>query len=158
SSLWPRAWTSIRRNHVCWRRAIGDGNRFANSQLKNPRLKARRGSIDRDLGHSAAGNDDRLRALSDRVEPSAHRAGAAPSLVGQVTTGVPGIGYNSHGIVPRVVDYRRVGTHWRRRVIAVLRKGVAGNEPVFGAALHADGAPCLIVQDFVSGDYDSLGA
>src|SRR5262249_30979195 len=40
----------------------------------------------------------------------------------------------------------------------VLRKGVAGNEPVFGAAFHSNRAPGLIVENFIPGNGNSRRA
>ena len=124
---------SFRRDPARWGRAIRDLNCFLDSQLEHPRWKARRGSIDRYLTNCTTGNNDRLWALSNGIESSTHWVGAAASLVGQVTAGLPGIGYDSQRVVPRVVDYYRVGAQWRWRFIAILSEEVVCDEPILGA-------------------------
>jgi len=96
--------TSIRRDPARWRRAIGDLNRFPNSQLKHPGRKARGGSVDRDLRPGPARDDDGLGTLSDRVEPPAYRVGAASSVVGQRAVRKPGKRDRAQRVVPEIID------------------------------------------------------
>src|SRR5215813_14072229 len=107
--------------------------------LKTPRRKARQGSIDRDVRNCSTGNNDRLWALSNCIESSTHWVGTSSSLVGEVTAGLPWIGYDSQRVVPKVVDHYRVGAHWRWRFNAILSEEVVCDEPILGAALHRDG-------------------
>src|SRR5262249_49177491 len=79
--------------------------------LNTPDREVRPGSVDRDLCHRAARNNNRLRALFDCVELSAHRVCAASFVVGQVSARMPGSGDEPHWVVPVVVDDSRVDTH-----------------------------------------------
>src|SRR6516165_8170599 len=139
-------------------RAIGDRYGFADAQFEYAAREARRGSVYRDLRPGAAGNDDGLRTLSDRVEPPAYRVGGTPSIVGERAVRKPRKRNLAQRVVPGIIDNGRVGTQWRRAVDAVLGERIAGDQPVVRAALHPDGAARLVVGNLIADYCNPLGA
>src|SRR5579862_242833 len=82
---------SIRHDLVRRQSRVRNRDSFADSQFEGAAGEAGRNSINLHLCHRTARNDDGLRALSDRVAPSAHRVGAPASIVRQVPAGTPWI-------------------------------------------------------------------
>src|SRR5260370_36310325 len=95
---------SIRHDLARWQRTVGNCYSFGDSQLEDPGREASGNAVNRDLCHHAARNNDRLRALSDRIKPSAHGVSATPSVVRQVSAMTPWICDDADRVISRVVD------------------------------------------------------
>src|SRR6516165_1353689 len=126
-------------------RAIGDHYGFADAQFEYAAREARRGSVDRDLRPGAAGNDDGLRTLSDRVEPPAYRVGGTPSIVGERAVRKPRKRNLAQRVVPGIIDNGRVGTQWRRAVDAVRAKELPAISQSFELPFIPTGLPVWLL-------------